>query len=131
MRATYTDVSSGSPTRTITGLTSGGFCLEVTDANGCVTNSGITVLYDEPSYYRYQTLRCSDGAVFYMTSPDLLPSSFLTGLAAVKINNVCYQIDYFLNTTCTMDSLHLVDGQYASFYTSCSNCTGGGPGQNV
>ncbi len=129
--ATYTGVTSSSTSRTVTGLTSGGFCLEVTDANGCVSNSGITVLTDGASYYRYQVLRCSDGATFYMTSPDQLPSAFLTGLAAVKINNVCYQIDYFLNTTCTMDSLHLDDGQYASYYTNCSNCAGGGPGQNV
>jgi len=44
--ATYTNVTSSSPSRAVTGLTSGGYCLEVTDANGCVTNSGITALTD-------------------------------------------------------------------------------------
>ncbi len=44
--ATYTGIILENNVRTITGLTSGGFCLEVTDANGCVVNSGITVLTD-------------------------------------------------------------------------------------
>ena len=121
--ATYTDVTSGSPDRTVTSLTSGGFCLEVTDANGCVTNSGITVLTDEPSFYRYSVTRCTDSMSLVMTSPDLL-----TSLNVVKINDVCYQINSFIETTCTQDSIHLTDGQLSTIWTSCNDCTGGGPG---
>ena len=128
---TYTGITSSSPSIFVTGLTSGGFCVEVTDANGCVTNSGITILIDDAPYYKYQVLRCSDNATFYMTSPDLLPSPFITGLASVKINNVCYQIDYYMGTVCTQESLHLIDGQYSSVWTNCSNCTGGGAGNQV
>ena len=129
--ATYTNVQSSAAVRTPTGLSSGGYCLEVTDANGCVTNSGITVLIDEASYYRYQVIRCGDNAYMTITSPDELPSPFITGTAAVKIDNVCYQIDYLFDTVCTPGTIHLTDGQYSSIWTSCSSCTGGGPGQNV
>jgi hypothetical protein len=132
LRATYTNVTSGDTSRNVTGLTSGGYCVEVTDANGCVTNSGITVLTDGPVYYKYQVLRCDNGQPLNMTSPDELPSQFtFGGTKAVKINNVCYQVDYYIGTVCTQESLHLTDGQYSSIYLTCSECTGGGPGQNV
>jgi hypothetical protein len=131
LRATFTGVTSDAATKSVSSLTSGGYCLEVTDANGCVTNSGITVLVDGASYYKYQAIRCSDGAYFNITSPDALASPFLTGTAAVKINNVCYQIDYFLETVCTIESLHLADGTNSAVWTSCSSCTGGGPGAQV
>ncbi len=39
--ATYTNITSGSPTQYVTGIDEYGYCLEVTDANGCVTNSGV------------------------------------------------------------------------------------------
>ncbi len=39
--ATHTSVSSGSPSIYVTGIDEYGYCLEVTDANGCVTNSGV------------------------------------------------------------------------------------------
>jgi hypothetical protein len=130
--ATYTNVQNGDAVRTVTGLTSGGFCLEVTDANGCVTNSGITVLSDAPVFYRYQVLRCDNGQPLFMTSPDPLPSQFtFGGIKAVKINNVCYQIDYFVDTVCSELSLHLTDGQYSAIYLTCSDCTSGAPGQNI
>ncbi len=129
--ATYTNVQSGAAVRTPTGLSSGGYCLEVTDANGCVTNSGVTVLTDGVSYYRYQVIRCSDNAYMTITSPDELPSSFITGTAAVKIDNVCYQIDYLFDTVCSPGSIHLTDGQYSSVWTSCSSCTSGGIGNQV
>lgn len=130
--ATYTNVQSEDTVRTVTGLTSGGFCLEVTDANGCVTNSGITVLSDAPVFYRYQVLTCDNGTPSYMTSPDPLPSQFtFGGLKAVKINNVCYQIDYFVDTVCSELPIHLIDGQNSSIYFTCSDCIGGGPGQNI
>jgi hypothetical protein len=129
---TWTSINSGAPaTFNVTGLTSHGYCLEVTDANGCVTNSGITGLDTPPSYYKYQVIRCSDNAYLYMTSPDSLPSPFMTGVAAVKINNVCYQVDYFVETTCTQSSLHLTDGGYSTVWTSCSSCTSGGAGAQV
>jgi hypothetical protein len=121
--ATYTDVTSGSPDRTVTSLTSGGFCLEVTDANGCVTNSGITVLTDVPGFYRYSVTRCTDGVSLLMTSPDFLPS-----LNVVKINDVCYQVNNFVETTCTQGQLHLIDGQFSLIWASCNDCTGGGSG---
>ena len=66
-----------------------------------------------------------------MTSPDSLPSPFMTGVAAVKINNVCYQVDYFVETTCNQSSIHLTDGGYSSVWTSCASCTSGGAGNNV
>jgi hypothetical protein len=111
----------------VTNLSAIGYCLEVTDANGCVTNSGITVLNEPAQLYKYQVLRCDNLSSLYMTSNDLLPSPFLSGTNAVKINNVCYQIDYYISTTCVQESLHLPDGQYSGIYSSCSNCIGGGP----
>jgi hypothetical protein len=115
----------------VDGLTSYGYCLEVTDANGCVTNSGITVIPEPQVYYRYQVIRCSDNAYLTMTSPDLLPSPFITGTAAVKVNNVCYQVDYLFDTVCTEGGIHLTDGQYSSVWTSCNSCTSGGSGNQV
>jgi hypothetical protein len=38
---TYNSVTSGSPSVSVTGIDEFGYCLEVTDANGCVTNSGV------------------------------------------------------------------------------------------
>jgi hypothetical protein len=47
---TITGVTEGSPTQTVSNLCSGGYCLEVTDANGCVVNSGIVeILYIAPT----------------------------------------------------------------------------------
>jgi len=115
----------------VTGLTFVGYCLEVTDANGCVTNSGITVLNEPTQYYKYQVLVCSNGQAVYMTSPDLLPSQFLGGTKAVKIGGICYQVDYYISTTCTQEFLHLTDGQYSSIYNTCNDCTGGGPGNQI
>jgi hypothetical protein len=66
-----------------------------------------------------------------MTSPDLLPSPFLGGTKSVKINNICYQIDYYISTTCTQEFLHLTDGQYSAIYNTCSDCTGGGPSEII
>ena len=131
LRATYTGVTSDTPSRNVTSLTSGGYCLEVTDANGCVTNSGITVLADEPTYYRYQVINCASTAYTTMTSPDNLPSQFTTGTRAVKINGVCYQIDYLFDTVCTQGAIHLTDGQNSGFYMTCADCTGGGQSQNL
>jgi len=129
--ATYTGVTSGSPSRTVTGLTSGGFCLEVTDANGCVVNSGITVLSDGPVYYRYQIITCSSNTTGYMTSPEQLVSQFLGGTKAVKIDGICYQVDYFVDTVCTQESLHLVDGNSSTIWNTCNDCTGGGSGSQL
>jgi hypothetical protein len=39
---TWTNVTSGGATFNVSGVTTYGYCLEVTDANGCVTNSGVT-----------------------------------------------------------------------------------------
>jgi hypothetical protein len=38
---TYSNVSSGSPSVSVSGIDEFGYCLEVTDNNGCVTNSGV------------------------------------------------------------------------------------------
>jgi hypothetical protein len=38
---TYSNVSAGSPTVYVTSIDEYGYCVEVTDANGCVTNSGV------------------------------------------------------------------------------------------
>jgi hypothetical protein len=129
--ATYTNVTSGDTSRNVTGLTSGGYCVEVTDANGCVTNSGITVLADEAVYYKYQVINCTNNLVGYMTSPDLLVSAFLGGTKAVKVNNVCLQVDYYVGTTCDQEATHLTDGSYSTVWTSCNDCTGGGGGAQV
>jgi len=131
LRATYTNVTSDNTSRSVTGLTSGGFCLEVTDANGCVVTSGITVLVDEAVNYTYQVIRCSDNAYLTMTSPDVLVSAFLGGTKVVKINNVCYQIDYSTGTQCSTSSIHLADGNNAVIYNNCTNCSSGSGGQQV
>jgi hypothetical protein len=125
---TYVTSTFGT-TFNVSNLTSGGYCLEVTDANGCVINSSIVVLTQDSVYYMYQVIRCANGQITTMTSPHLLPSPFLGGLKAVKINNVCWQIDYYLETTCTQGSLYLTDGEYSTIYNSCNACeAGGGPG---
>jgi hypothetical protein len=126
--ATYTNVQSGAAVRTVTGLTSGGFCLEVTDANGCVTNSGITVIPEPPVFYRYQIINCTTAQYGFMTSPDLLPYQFLGGTKAVKIDGVCLQIDYYAGVVCTQEATHLTDGQYSAIYNTCNDCTSGGGG---
>jgi hypothetical protein len=129
---TWTNIASGSPSFNVTGLTSNGYCLEVTDANGCVVNtSSITTLSPSAGYFKYQVIRCSDNAYLYMTSPDSLPSPFMTGIAAVKIENVCYQVDFFVETTCTQSSIHLTDGQYSPVWTNCTDCASGVPGNSV
>jgi hypothetical protein len=115
----------------VTGLTFVGYCLEVTDANGCVTNSGITVLNEPTQYYKYQVINCETFQYGYMTSPDLLPSQFLGGTKAVKINGICLQIDYYVSTTCTMEATHLIFGQYESIYNNCFDCTSGGGGNQI
>jgi hypothetical protein len=109
-------------------LTSVGYCLEVTDANGCITNSGITVLNEPTQYYKYQVINCNTFQYGYMTSPDLLPSPFLGGTKAVKINGICLQIDYYVGTTCTIEATHLIFGQYEPIYNNCYDCTSGGGG---
>jgi hypothetical protein len=38
---TYTNISSGSPSVSVSNIDEYGYCLEVTDANGCVTSSGV------------------------------------------------------------------------------------------
>jgi hypothetical protein len=129
--ATYANVQSGAAVRTPTGLAAGGYCLEVTDANGCVTNSGITILPLAPQLYRYQIINCTTAQYGFMTSPDLLPSQFLGGTKAVKINNVCLQVDYYAGVVCTEEAVHLTDGQYSSIYNTCNDCTSGGPGNQI
>jgi hypothetical protein len=66
-----------------------------------------------------------------MTSPDLLPSQFLGGTKAVKINGICLQIDYYVSTTCTMEATHLIMGQYDTIYNTCYDCTSGGGGNQI
>lgn len=112
-------------------LTSYGYCLEVTDANGCVTNSGVTAISPPVTFYRYQIINCSTTMYGYMTSPDLLPSPFLGGTKAVKIDGVCLQVDYLVDTVCTQEAVHLSEGQYSSIYNTCNDCTSGGPGNQI
>ena len=59
---TYTGVTSGSPSVSVTGIDEYGYCLEVTDNNGCVTNSSVV-----------ETTACS-GTCYTIT----LPQSILT-----------------------------------------------------
>jgi hypothetical protein len=59
---TYTGVTSGSPSVSVSGIDEFGYCVEVTDANGCVTNSGVVA-----------TTACS-GTCYTIT----LPQSTLT-----------------------------------------------------
>ena len=131
LRATYTGVTSSNTSRSVTSLTSGGYCLEVTDANGCVVTSGITVLVDESVYSKYQVIRCSDNAYLTMTSPDQLVSAFLGGTKVVKIDGICYQIDFPTGTQCPVGDVHLADGNNSVIYNSCSNCASGSGGQQV
>jgi hypothetical protein len=129
--AIYTDVTSGSPSISVTGLACGYYWLHVTDANGCVTTTiehEVTCPAPATVYYAYQIIRCSDNTTQSMTSLDYLPSQFTTGTRVIKINNICYQIDYYLTTTLEQGILHLVDGQYSTFWLSCNECEGGGGG---
>jgi hypothetical protein len=59
---TYTGVTSGGPSVYVTGIDEYGYCLEVTDNNGCVTNSSVV-----------ETTACS-GTCYTIT----LPQSILT-----------------------------------------------------
>jgi hypothetical protein len=59
---TYTGVTSGSPSVSVTGIDEYGYCVEVTDNNGCVTNSAVV-----------ETTSCS-GTCYTIT----LPQSTLT-----------------------------------------------------
>jgi len=127
---TYSTSTFGT-TFNVDGLTSYGYCLEVTDSNGCVTNSGIRVIPEPPIYYRYQVINCTNNLYGYMTSPDELPSPFLGGTKAVKINNICLQVDYFVDTVCEQEATHLTFGQYSSIYNTCNDCSGGGPGNQI
>jgi hypothetical protein len=127
---TYSTSTFGT-TFNVDGLTSYGYCLEVTDANGCVINSGIRAIPNPASFYKYQIIRCSNNQVLYMTSPDQLISAFLGGTKAVKIDNVCYQVDYYAGTTCDQESIHLSDGSYSVVYRSCDDCDTGRGGAQV
>ena len=59
---TYSNVSSGSPSVSVTGIDEYGYCLQVTDNNGCIVESGIV-----------ETTNCS-GTCYKLT----LPQSTLT-----------------------------------------------------
>ena len=115
----------------VSDLTSGGYCLEVTDANGCITTSGVVVLNQASVYYKYQIINCNTFQYGYMTSPHLLPSQFLSGTNAVKVDGICLQIDYYVGTTCSIEAAHLVFGEYSSIYTNCSDCASGLPGNQI
>ena len=127
---TYSTATYGT-TFNVSDLTPGGFCLEVTDANGCVTTSGVVVLSQDSVYYKYQIINCNTFQYGYMTSPDLLPSQFLSGTNAVKVDGICLQIDYYVGTTCSIEAAHLVFGEYSSIYTNCSDCASGLPGNQI
>ena len=127
---TYSTATYGT-TFNVGDLTTYGYCLEVTDGNGCVTNSGITVIPEPASFYKYQVIRCSNNLVGYMTSPDLLVSAFLGGTKSVKIDNVCQQIDFYVGTTCDQEAIHLTDGSNSTIYNSCNDCTSGQGGAQV
>jgi hypothetical protein len=60
-----------------------------------------------------------------MTSPDLIPA-FLQKI--VKIDNICYQVDYYVTATYSQQALHLPDGIYSTMWTSCEDCVSGGGG---
>jgi hypothetical protein len=74
--ATFTNVTSGSPTRQVTGLTCGyAYCLKVTDANGCVTNSSLVVLNSCSPTYNCNNGTCTevfDGTGSYLSLQDCL-----------------------------------------------------------
>jgi hypothetical protein len=92
--ATFTDVTSGDNLKSVTGLTSGGYCLEVTDANGCVVNSGVTVLTDglPPGYcwtYTYTSVP-SDLYVRYKNSAGNLLTTRIIDLESMDNGNGSY-----------------------------------------
>ena len=49
--ATYTNVTSGSPAKNVTELSCGWYWLQVTDANGCITNAGQVEVTCAATYY--------------------------------------------------------------------------------
>ena len=126
--ATYTGVTSSASSIVVTGLTCNYYWLEVTDANGCVTNSTAVEVPCAQVFYAYQVIRCSDNQTLFMTSPDII-TAFLQKI--VKINSICYQVDYYVTATYNQESLHLVDGVYSTMWTSCGDCTSGGGGANL
>ena len=92
--ATYTGVTLENNVRTVTGLTSGGFCLEVTDANGCVTNSGITILTDGlPDGYCWTytyTSVSNDLYVRYRDTTDTVQTVLIQNIATMDNGNGTY-----------------------------------------
>ncbi len=96
LRATYTNVTSGDSLKSVTSLTSGGYCLEVTDANGCVTNSGITILTDgdAPGYcytMTYVTIP-SDLYVRYRDVTGTVQTVLVQNLATLDNGNGTYTV---------------------------------------
>ena len=123
--ATYTGVTSSASSIVVTGLTCNYYWLEVTDANGCTINSTAVEVPCAQVFYAYQVIRCSDNQTLFMTSPDII-TPFLQKI--VKIEGVCYQVDYYVTATYNQESLHLVDGIYSTMWTSCGDCTSGSGG---
>jgi hypothetical protein len=94
LRATFTNVTAGDNLKTVTGLTSGGYCFEVTDANGCVVNSGITGLTDglPPGYcwtYTYSSVP-SDLYVRYRDVSGIVQTERIMDLETMDNGNGTY-----------------------------------------
>jgi hypothetical protein len=123
--STHSNVTSNSPSVDITGLSCGYYWLESTDANGCTAVTAVVEVPCAQIFYAYQVIRCSNYSTSYMTSPDLIPA-FLQKI--VKIDNICYQVDYYVTATYSQQALHLPDGIYSTMWTSCEECVSGGGG---
>jgi hypothetical protein len=90
--ATFTNVTAGDNVKSVTGLDSGGYCFEVTDANGCVVNSGITVLTEglPPGYcwtYTYDSSIPSDLYVRYRNTSGNLQTERIIDLQSMDNQN--------------------------------------------
>lgn len=116
---TYTGVTEGG-TYNVLNLSSGGYCLKVTDANGCVVNSGITILVDEDAvYFEYNATNCSTSSATTITSDNDLTSAIGR---TIKIGSVCYTIGSFTQMVCYTGTHYTGNGDSSAGYSSCFNC---------
>jgi hypothetical protein len=67
---TINNVTEANSTQLIEGLTSGYYCLEVTDANGCVVNSGLTelVVSNQTECAEFELAGGTNGRTFNFTN---------------------------------------------------------------
>ena len=120
------DTATYGGTFNVTGLTSYGYCLEVTDANGCVNNSGVFALDVPITYHRYLATRCTTGAGIYFTLE--VRDDTIIGYI-IKLGLTCVTVDSYIGTVCSPSANNFADANSMIVWNACSGCnsgTGGG-----